>query len=286
MFPYLFCLSCQSKNYQYLQTYSNFFVPILSNSEKTLLISSYKNQTKKNQFLNLYDSFLKNKFIIANLLSCFDNSLTVGLKDLTNALAMHSSDDYFAEKNVIEGIENPVEQNINNSIKETYGKQNELKLDDTLQLPNSNSLRNSSTTYDQLDSIFGEIPLVLDLCQNRPRHGGKNSEFGVFAKQKQKQKQKKRGLQNKISPFWKLKKKTKLLQDKNLETEYFVPQNVIGRNLQNKLSQNKSKAISTYQVRRPKKMLSFGARESGKIERKERERFIYSKSELTEEVFI
>ena len=240
LFPYLFCLSCQSKNYQYLQTYSNFFIPTLHNSEKTLFISSYKNQTRKNQFLNLYDSYLKNKFTISTLFSCFDNSSTIGLKLLTNALAMHPSVDYFAEKNKTEspekldeenifqkvGNSNFTEKNENNSKDETFGNQDTFKSEDTLQLQNSNLLKNQSATYDgfatinagynQIGSILGEIPLVLDLYQNRPGHRKKSSKFFQ---------QKQSALQNKTSTFWKLKKKTKLLQNKNLESNYFVEQN-------------------------------------------------------------
>ena len=258
LFPYLFCLSCQSKNYQYLQTYSNFFIPILHNSEKTLLISSYKNQTKKNQFLNLYDSYLKKKFTISTLFSCFDNFSTIGLKHLTNALSMRPSVDYFAEKNGIETPEKFVEENIfqkvsnskftekngNNSKGETFGNQDTFKSEDTLQLQNSNLLKNQSQTHDgfatiavghdQIDSILGEIPLVLDIYQNKAGHGNKNYKFFQ---------QKGDVLQNKRSPFWKLKKKTKLLQDKNLESHYFIQQNRIGQNLQNKHSQGKSKGV-------------------------------------------
>ena len=129
LFPYLFSLSCQSKNYQYLQTYSNFFIPTLPNSEKILLISSYKNQTKKNQYINLYNSFIKNKFTISTPFSCSEDSLTISLKDLTNVIsmdqgsiappmvsekqfaegAMHSSVDSFTEKKIIESPESLVE---------------------------------------------------------------------------------------------------------------------------------------------------------------------------------
>ena len=97
LFPYLFCLSCQSKNYQYLQTYSNFFVPTIPNPEKTLLISSYKNQIKKNQLLNLYDSLIKKKFRTSTLFSCFENSSTISLKDLTNVLSICPSADYLID---------------------------------------------------------------------------------------------------------------------------------------------------------------------------------------------
>ncbi|RYY00726.1 MAG: hypothetical protein EOO35_00075, partial [Cyanobacteriota bacterium] len=258
LFPYLFCLSCQSKNYQYLQTYSNFFIPTLQNSEKTLLVSSYKNQTRKNQFLNLYDSYLKKKFTISTLFSCFDNSSTIGLKLLTNALAMRPSVDYFAEKNGIENPEKLVEENIsqkggnseftekngNNSKDETFGNQDTFKSEDTLQLQNSNLLKNQSTTHDgfatitvghdQIGGILGEIPLVLDLYQNRPGHGKKSSKFFQ---------EKRNVLQNKTSTFWKLKKKTKFLQDKNLESHYFIEQNTIGQNLQSKLSESKLKRV-------------------------------------------
>ena len=265
LLPYLFCLSCQSKNYQYLQTYSNFFIPTFHNSEKTLLISSYKNQIRKNQFLNLYDSYLKNKLTISTLFSCFDNSSTIDLKHLINVLP---SIDFFAEKNEIESPEKLDQENLfqkvgdseftenneNHSKGETFGKEDTLKLEEILQLQNSNLLTNQSRTsdgfatitigHDEIGSILGEIPLVLDLYQNKPEYAKKTSQFFQ---------QKKDVLFSKSSLFWKLKKKSKLLQDKNLENHYFVEQNTTGQNLQNKLSQTKSKAVDFVQQNKKKR---------------------------------
>ena len=245
LFPYLFCLSCQSKNYQYLQTYSNFFVPTLPNPEKTLLISSYKTQIKKNQLLNLYDSFVKKKFRTSTLFSCFENSSTISLKDLTNVLSICPSTDYLIggeativqstndpsenwkviEKGKIESPNNLVEQsqlqkvdnnklsdkNKNIALKEganhNIDSQNEFKARDGLQLQNKNFLEHSN----QVSDILGEIPLVLPLSGVAPYkfwHRKKSSKF---------YQQKNKILQNRAFTFWKLKKRAELLKDKQLE---------------------------------------------------------------------
>lgn len=295
LLPYLFSLSCQSKNYQYLQTYSNFFIPTLSKSEKTLLISSYKNQTRENKFLNLYDSFLKNKFTISTLFSCFDNSSTISLKHLTNSLVMRPSVDYFAEKSVIESPEKLVEENKfqkveNNKFSEkngnnigsetlvaepSLGKQNKFKLENILQLQNSSPLRNANTTHDQVDGILGEIPLVLDFCQNITRHGKKNSK--IFQ-------QKKKVLQNKTFTFWELKRKTKLLHDKNLKSEYFAEQNTIGQDLQSKFSETKLRAID-FVPQNEKKRLSgvFSEIKKKETRKNKRKGLLAQNSKLREE---
>ena len=262
LFPYLFCLSCQSKNYQYLQTYSNFFIPIPSNSEKTLFVSSYKNPTRKNQLLNLYNSFLKDKFTITTLFSCFDNSSTVDLKHLTSSLAMRPLTDYSAERNEIETLENFVEEdrsqeisnnkfnekNGNSSKGKMFGKEDKFKSEEILELQNSkflqskdqvsehfgkqnvretNFLRDTNIEQDQINDILGEIPLVLDLCEDITEYGKKSSK--LFQ-------QKKKILQNKIYIFWKLRNQTKRLQDKDLENSYFAELNKRGQNLKNKLN--------------------------------------------------
>ena len=250
LFPYLFCLSCQSKNYQYLQTYSNFFVPTLPNPEKTLLISSYKNQTKKNQLLNLYDSFIKKKFRTSTLFSCLENSSTISLKDLTNVLSICPSTDYFiggeativqstndpsenwkaTEKGKIESPENLVEQgqpqkvdnnklsdkNKNIALKEgaVHGSANH-NIDSQNEFKARDGLQLQNKNFlehsNQVSDILGEIPLVLPLSGVAPYKFWHKKKSSKFYQQKNKI------LQNRAFTFWKLKKRAELLKDKQLE---------------------------------------------------------------------
>ncbi len=251
LFPYLFCLSCQSKNYQYLQTYSNFFVPTLPNPEKTLLISSYKNQTKKNQLLNLYDSLIKNKFRTSTLFSCFENSSTISLKDLTNALSICPSANYLidplpggdettivqgtmeaappwkvVEKGEIEIPENPIVQKGENN--KLSDKNQNIALKEGVSILHS-KMQHGSANYsiDSQNEFKAKDGLQL---QNLPKHSDQVSDilgeiplvlapykFKHRKKSSKFSQQKNKILQNRAFTFWKLKKRAELLKDKQLK---------------------------------------------------------------------